>query len=1340
MKSKVLKNVAVVVLAVLMALPVGMAVGSNEPVTDAGMGDSPGFAFGERAVASLGDSNYEVWVEGPQHDARLMFAMSSGSGGWTGPKQITGSEFNPMSVQMVAGSQTLHVVWQDGLTKLLRTGYMTINAGGKCSEPTVFQGEKPSLAICGETVAFSYIYFGTTNVQVSHDSGIGFTSYTIFDGLFSQNNRLSFSEGKLEAVASAGIRDQETGQLSSRGLYYTSFDDLSWSMPSMIAEAGPVNDLSFTEGTLTWTETSDFTKNSYEMTENGLGIFTDKVLVSSENIQKTPAGTQQPLPRLPPKKWTYIGYVDADNSLNSCGLEDLNEMEQIGSNADLNIIALFDGSSSGDSKAYYIQQDANMGAITSPQIPLNTINSSWGMELNMGAPQTSIDFVNYIYVNYPAEHYMWDMWDHGGSWLYGMCSDDTNGDDYTMLEVRTIYETLRIDNSKLKLFDVAGYDECLMSDVEVDYDEIPFIDYICNSEDSIPGDGWEYNMVLGPLAANPDMGGERAAWLIFDAYVDYYGTNSGPTMSIINSTVFFYELIPAINNLAQKGIHNITANRAVLQSAANNAKSWQGYTWNKDLIDFCNRAVAALPANEIKTAAQGVVTAGESNPPGTQYGGPSWQHDRAILIHNQNSGEEGITIYVASPPYNTLYNTLTFTENKWDEFYKVLWGSDASDPNIEPAVIITSPANGGYVTIDAYVVINGTASDADGSVQGVEVSMDTEHWEPATGTTSWSFGWDTTGWSFGPHWIQARSYDGQDYSAPYQIQVEMVDIPSEGTIELDSELYQQEATVAMEVVDRDLNTDPLTAQTVNINLKSVAEPAGETTILTETGPNTCMFQGAGTISGTNSAGVVWVNAMDTITATYNDADDGTGSPAVVTDTAAVDGLAPAAPSGLTVDHWGMISSNEVRFMRGIASEANVNGLTAYLAGTAQSTTVANAGNLGNNVNLYAGIRVWVRHSGGTETELTAGTAVAIVYGTATGTYSALWTPPFTILQPTDSVVVRFYVNTATPPTTVRATFTTEQLSATQLDADEWNMTYFLRKAGIAPGGSSLVWGTTAYDTRISGFSWKSSANYQDHNTLNWTHTGADVDHYVIYRSEMSSGPWDESHVIDTVPVGTNTYTDFNRGLGDTTIWWYVVRAEDGIGNRESNTISVPEPGAAPPYAINLAGKSANSWVFVSFPSDITGNIHTILDDAAAGDGLTTWTVAKWFNIQTPADPWKTYRVGVTTNDLATITNAMGLWLWITANGGDQALTLNAYAAPSTTPVTINLRTGWNMVGYPTMTSRSESATLPAQADFVATWQAATPYISQHAKGAALLSNGNAYWVHVTADCVWTVQP
>ncbi len=221
---------------------------------------------------------------------------------------------------------------------------------------------------------------------------------------------------------------------------------------------------------------------------------------------------------------------------------------------------------------------------------------------------------------------------------------------------------------------------------------------------------------------------------------------------------------------------------------------------------------------------------------------------------------------------------------------------------------------------------------------------------------------------------------------------------------------------------------------------------------------------------------------------------------------------------------------------------------------------------------------------------------------------------------------------------------------------------------------------------------------------------------------------------------------------DTTSWapgsYYVqVRGHEaapgntGSGWGPTRGVWVNITGAPTPYAISLTGKAANSWVFVSFPSAMSGDIQTILNDATAGDGGTVWTVAKWQNVQDPADPWKTYRVGGTANDMPTLTNTMGVWLWITANGGDQMLTLSSYAAPSASAVNVNLYVGWNMVGYPSMTARLASATLPVQADWVSVWQAASPYVTDYSNlGLVTMSAGNAYWVHVTADCVWSVQP
>jgi hypothetical protein len=181
-------------------------------------------------------------------------------------------------------------------------------------------------------------------------------------------------------------------------------------------------------------------------------------------------------------------------------------------------------------------------------------------------------------------------------------------------------------------------------------------------------------------------------------------------------------------------------------------------------------------------------------------------------------------------------------------------------------------------------------------------------------------------------------------------------------------------------------------------------------------------------------------------------------------------------------------------------------------------------------------------------------------------------------------------------------------------------------------------------------------------------------------------------------------------------------------------------GALPPYTINLGGVSSGSWVFVSFPITVSGNVETILNDATLGDGLTTWDVAKWYNPQTPTDPWKTYRAGSTTNDLVTIDNTMGVWLHLTANGGDSLLTIAQSGSYSATSVLINLYTGWNLVGYPSATTQMGIATLPAQADAAAIFQLVSPYVMDMAPGAVQFTHGNAYWVHVTADCTWTVTP
>jgi hypothetical protein len=209
------------------------------------------------------------------------------------------------------------------------------------------------------------------------------------------------------------------------------------------------------------------------------------------------------------------------------------------------------------------------------------------------------------------------------------------------------------------------------------------------------------------------------------------------------------------------------------------------------------------------------------------------------------------------------------------------------------------------------------------------------------------------------------------------------------------------------------------------------------------------------------------------------------------------------------------------------------------------------------------------------------------------------------------------------------------------------------------------------------------------------------------------------------------------GQADSTLWWYIVHAVGVGGNEDLGVDHVREPDAGTPYSISLTGKLSNSWVFVSYPVTVSGHIEAVINDTLNGDGGTNWDVAKTWDNQ--LKKWLTYRKGGTANTFTDVDNRVGIWLHLTSNGADQMLELPSTGAYPGVMV-INLYTGWNLVGYPSGTSRMAPLTLPGLANIVSEWQSASPYILDKAPGDVMMAHGNGYWVHVTADCTWTLEP
>src|SRR6056297_932537 len=119
------------------------------------------------------------------------------------------------------------------------------------------------------------------------------------------------------------------------------------------------------------------------------------------------------------KEWTVMVYLDADNNLESAGIDDINEMEAIGSDENVNIVVQMDridgyDSSNGDwtsTRRYYIEKDSN-GYDSNI---ISTMEEDLG-EVNMGKEETVKNFIDWSVQNYPADRYFIIFWNHGGGW------------------------------------------------------------------------------------------------------------------------------------------------------------------------------------------------------------------------------------------------------------------------------------------------------------------------------------------------------------------------------------------------------------------------------------------------------------------------------------------------------------------------------------------------------------------------------------------------------------------------------------------------------------------------------------------------------------------------------------------------------------------------------------------------------------------------------------------------------------------------------------------------------------------------------------------------------------
>ncbi len=198
------------------------------------------------------------------------------------------------------------------------------------------------------------------------------------------------------------------------------------------------------------------------------------------------------------KPWTVLVYLAAANDLNPFASLDLQEMMKAGSNDNVNVVAYLtlheDGKPKVTKKLYI-----NQGSMT--QIGETMVRDS-------GDVATLQEALQWACMDYPSDHIAVVMWNHGSGPLNrskfelppkGVCYDYDTDHYLTDRDCLQAFSWARDTLRNGKKFDIIAFDACLLASLEMAYTLASCADYMVASEETIPGDGYQYAYLLSPF-------------------------------------------------------------------------------------------------------------------------------------------------------------------------------------------------------------------------------------------------------------------------------------------------------------------------------------------------------------------------------------------------------------------------------------------------------------------------------------------------------------------------------------------------------------------------------------------------------------------------------------------------------------------------------------------------------------------------------------------------------------------------------------------------------------------------------------------------------------------------
>lgn len=387
--------------------------------------------------------------------------------------------------------------------------------------------------------------------------------------------------------------------------------------------------------------------------------------------------------------WLFFSYIGGDNNLAEDQLNNIDQMEQIGSDEDTHIVAYMDVGPNPNPldrkwsgmKGFYINKDNDPRAINSKII------ADYGDKVDSSAPETLENAGTEVLRNFDATYRAIIFNNHGGGFT-GAISDDSDGYFMSIPEQRQTLEKIKLNTGKG--FDIIGYDCCLMGMLEVAYELKDLGDIMLGSEENEMGAGWKYDSMLGArtmgktlkilkslssqkINVNPEVFGS----IVVDVNKQY--NYNIPTFAALKLKKIKEEAKNIINEFADAIINTKDINslrEAISKSEHYAPPGAVPYNDYHDLHHMCNLIKATTTDENLRKAAEKTA---------------KWVEETAYAYENdpgQHPNSRGISIYAPLSINGDIgykYKDLAFyRETNWGEAIKKFAANKGGSPEDTP--------------------------------------------------------------------------------------------------------------------------------------------------------------------------------------------------------------------------------------------------------------------------------------------------------------------------------------------------------------------------------------------------------------------------------------------------------------------------------------------------------------------------------------------------------------------------------------------------------------------------------------------------------------------------------